>query len=180
MEPNERRRKEPIHHGSQATAIDSQPKVPWLFLQTSAEERIKVSVAKIHMLREPSNKSLVKTKTSKKLSWASKTWQPLSQRTGWNSIFFFKLCSSCVIPIFWLAHPPLSPGIPLTLGFLCAFPPPAFFSPFVKHHIYDVSNISLMILALFKVTQPSFFGGLPSYFEALWYPHLYFYRKSNT
>ena len=33
---------------------------------------------------------------------------------------------------------------------------------------------------LFKVTRPSFFGGVPSYFEALWYLHLYFYRKSNT
>ena len=32
----------------------------------------------------------------------------------------------------------------------------------------------------FKVTRPSFFGGVPSYFEPLWYPHLYFYRKSNT
>ena len=32
----------------------------------------------------------------------------------------------------------------------------------------------------FKVTRPSFFWGVPSYFEALWYPHLYFYRKSNT
>ena len=32
----------------------------------------------------------------------------------------------------------------------------------------------------FKVTRPSFFEGVPSYFEALWYPHLYFYRKSNT
>ena len=32
----------------------------------------------------------------------------------------------------------------------------------------------------FKVTRPSFFGGVPSSFEALWYPHLYFYRKSNT
>ena len=31
-----------------------------------------------------------------------------------------------------------------------------------------------------KVTRPSFFGGVPSYFKALWYPHLYFYRKSNT
>ena len=31
-----------------------------------------------------------------------------------------------------------------------------------------------------KVTRPSFFGGVPSYFEALWYPHRYFYRKSNT
>ena len=31
-----------------------------------------------------------------------------------------------------------------------------------------------------KVTRPSFFGGVPPYFEALWYPHLYFYRKSNT
>ena len=32
----------------------------------------------------------------------------------------------------------------------------------------------------FKVTRPSFLGGVPSYFEAFWYPHLYFYRKSNT
>ena len=31
-----------------------------------------------------------------------------------------------------------------------------------------------------KVTRPSFFGVVPSYFEALWYPHLYFYPKSNT
>ena len=31
-----------------------------------------------------------------------------------------------------------------------------------------------------KVTRRSFFGGVPSYFEALWYSHLYFYRKSNT
>ena len=31
-----------------------------------------------------------------------------------------------------------------------------------------------------KVTRPSFFGGVPSYFETLWFPHLYFYRKSNT
>ena len=30
-----------------------------------------------------------------------------------------------------------------------------------------------------KVTRPSFFWGVPSYFEALWYPHFYFYRKSN-
>ena len=28
--------------------------------------------------------------------------------------------------------------------------------------------------------DPVFFGGVPSYFEALWYPHLYFYRKYNT
>ena len=33
---------------------------------------------------------------------------------------------------------------------------------------------------LIKVTRPSFFEGVPSYFEALWYPQLYFYRKSNT
>ena len=31
-----------------------------------------------------------------------------------------------------------------------------------------------------KVTRPSFLGGVPSYFEAFWYPHLDFYRKSNT
>ena len=35
-------------------------------------------------------------------------------------------------------------------------------------------------MVLLKVIRPSFFGGVPSYFEALWYPHLYFYRKSNT
>ena len=32
----------------------------------------------------------------------------------------------------------------------------------------------------FKVTRPSFLGGVPSYFEVLWCPHLYFYRKFNT
>ena len=37
-----------------------------------------------------------------------------------------------------------------------------------------------VVYPVFKVTRPSFFGGEPSYFEALWYPHLYFYRKSNT
>ena len=31
-----------------------------------------------------------------------------------------------------------------------------------------------------KVTRPSFLRGVPSYFEALWYPHLYLYRKFNT
>ena len=35
-------------------------------------------------------------------------------------------------------------------------------------------------LSYFKVTRASFFGAVPSYFEALWYPLLYFYRKSNT
>ena len=35
-------------------------------------------------------------------------------------------------------------------------------------------------MCLLKVTRPSFFGGVPSYFETLWNPHLYFYRKSNT
>ena len=41
---------------------------------------------------------------------------------------------------------------------------------------YNLSEIDLLL----KVTRPWFFGGVPSYFEALWYPHLYFYRKSNT
>ena len=38
----------------------------------------------------------------------------------------------------------------------------------------------LSFLVVIKVTRPSFFEGVPSYFEALWYPQLYFYRKSNT
>ena len=41
-------------------------------------------------------------------------------------------------------------------------------------------NCEFIDFELLKVTRPSFFGGVPSYFEALWYPHLYFYRKSNT
>ena len=40
-------------------------------------------------------------------------------------------------------------------------------------------NMWKMILRLFKVTPPSYFVGVPSYFEALWYPHLYFDRESN-
>ena len=31
----------------------------------------------------------------------------------------------------------------------------------------------------FKVTRPSYFVSVLSYFEALWYPHLHFDRKSN-
>ena len=31
-----------------------------------------------------------------------------------------------------------------------------------------------------KLGRVTFFWGVPSYFEALWYPHLHFYRKSNT
>ena len=30
-----------------------------------------------------------------------------------------------------------------------------------------------------KVTRPSYFVRIPSYFEVLWYPHLYFDHKSN-
>ena len=44
----------------------------------------------------------------------------------------------------------------------------------------DPEGGSTLILKGIKVTRPSFFEGVPSYFEALWYPHLYFYRKSNT
>ena len=40
---------------------------------------------------------------------------------------------------------------------------------------------SLHLYVDIKVTRPSFFlGGVSSYFEALWYPYLYFYHKSNT
>ena len=47
-----------------------------------------------------------------------------------------------------------------------------------------ISNVFILIRTemtfSLKVTPPSFFAGVPSYFEALWYPHLSFYRKSNT
>ena len=48
---------------------------------------------------------------------------------------------------------------------------------------YEPESLKVMIALLdrhFKVTRPSFFGGVPSYFEAFWYPHLYFYCKCNT
>ena len=52
----------------------------------------------------------------------------------------------------------------------------------ISESVKDVSvqSIHHLLSALIKVTRPSFFGGVPSYFEARWYPHLYFYRKSNT
>ena len=34
-------------------------------------------------------------------------------------------------------------------------------------------------ITAFKVTRPSYFVRVSSYFDALWYPHLYFDRKSN-
>ena len=46
------------------------------------------------------------------------------------------------------------------------------------HVDQDFSNLE--ISGEVKVTRPSYFLAVPSYFEALWYPHLYFYRKSNT
>ena len=39
---------------------------------------------------------------------------------------------------------------------------------------------TINVQSIFKVTRPRYFWEVPPYFEALWYPHLYFYRKSNT
>ena len=52
----------------------------------------------------------------------------------------------------------------------------------ISESVKDVSvqSIHHLLSALIKVTRPSVFWGVPSYFEARWYPHLYFYRKSNT
>ena len=52
----------------------------------------------------------------------------------------------------------------------------------ISESVKDVSvqSIHHLLSALIKVTRPSFLGGVPSYFEARWYHHLYFYRKSNT
>ena len=54
-------------------------------------------------------------------------------------------------------------------------------SVLVRFHRMIFLNLNhIHKLVVVKVTRPSFFGGVPSYFEALWYPHLYFYRKFNT
>ena len=55
--------------------------------------------------------------------------------------------------------------------------------PHVAVESFSLINVPLSAveIAELKVTRPSFFGGgVLSYFEALWFPHLYFYRKSNT
>ena len=51
----------------------------------------------------------------------------------------------------------------------------ATIEPFIRGKIRRVLHRTRL-----KVTRPTFFRGVPSYFEALWYPRLYFYRKSNT
>ena len=51
----------------------------------------------------------------------------------------------------------------------------ATIGPFIRGKIRRVLHRTRL-----KVTRPTFFRGVPSYFEALWYPRLYFYRKSNT
>ena len=38
---------------------------------------------------------------------------------------------------------------------------------------------TLSLLLIIKVTRTSYFVRIPSYFEALWHPHLYFDCKSN-
>ena len=43
----------------------------------------------------------------------------------------------------------------------------------------DWNHIHSLEWLFFKATRPSYFVGVPSYFEAFWYPHLYFDRKSN-
>ena len=53
----------------------------------------------------------------------------------------------------------------------------ALYLKLFKNHVYYLWHLRALFV---KVTRPSFFWGVPSYFEALWYPHLYFYRKSNT
>ena len=40
-------------------------------------------------------------------------------------------------------------------------------------------EIEYLSCGVFKVTRPSYFVRVPSYFKALWYPHLYFDLKSN-
>ena len=57
----------------------------------------------------------------------------------------------------------------ISIYYLCAF----FFI------ISPVNKNLLAEICYFKVTRPSYFVRVPSYFEALWYPHLYFDRKSN-
>ena len=43
----------------------------------------------------------------------------------------------------------------------------------------EINYISFHSFTDLNVTRPSYFVRIPSYFEALWHPHLYFDRKSN-
>ena len=51
------------------------------------------------------------------------------------------------------------------------------FHTFIMHAEIPYSFKQIITL---RWLDPVFLGGVPSYFEALWYPHIYFYRKSNT
>ena len=44
---------------------------------------------------------------------------------------------------------------------------------------YQNQKATSQTKVILKVTRASYFLGVPPYFEALWYPHLYFDLKSN-
>ena len=50
-----------------------------------------------------------------------------------------------------------------------------------RHQLIDhqLFTADVNIKSWLKVTRPSYFVRVLSYFEALWYPHLYVDRKSN-
>ena len=57
----------------------------------------------------------------------------------------------------------------------------------IKTMLGGVHVVDAFFLIALRCLDPVFLfflflggGGVPSYFEALWYPHLYFYRKSNA
>ena len=49
-----------------------------------------------------------------------------------------------------------------------------------KDEIFSEAQVIYHSNLRLKVTRPSYFLAVPPYFEALWYPHLCFYRKFNT
>ena len=75
---------------------------------------------------------------------------------------------------------------PINCGFRC-LKGSLFFLEVVPSIVNLVNNVYFLaykvqqtfFVAVIKVTRPSYFVRVPSYFETLWYAHLYFDRKSN-
>ena len=69
---------------------------------------------------------------------------------------------------------------PLNVQFLSSNALELGVGPTTAYFFYLMQDLMRGSFNGMKVTRPSFIGGVPSHFEALWYPHLYFYLKSNT
>ena len=61
----------------------------------------------------------------------------------------------------------------------CIFMKPETIHKLDKGNYFIKVQPGYVLVNVIKVTRPSYFVSVPAYFEALWYPYLYFDCKSN-